>query len=299
MKYMEIIQKSISNAWKFKFLWLFGFFVAAADGGGWGSNLWSDAIKGKEKWGEWGRFGQLGDIYINPIIILYVVLAMLAIWVIFWVLSILSEGALIHGISRKELNLDTNFGECWSYGLNKFFRLLGIMLLAILAVIFMLMFLLTIVVPSFFASKVLGVFLAIMAFICFFILLIPIICVEGWAIRYATLYDVTWLDSIGKGWKLFAANFGKTLGVAFSSFFAQFVMGLLFLISLVIVAIPFIIVGVGNFWIGLIPGVLFGLIILILWSAFIGTFASSVWTIGFMRLTNYEGQPVLEEDLIV
>jgi hypothetical protein len=31
MDYMELVKKSVSNAWNYKFLWLFGFFVAVSD----------------------------------------------------------------------------------------------------------------------------------------------------------------------------------------------------------------------------------------------------------------------------
>ncbi len=287
MRYMDIVRNSLSNAWKYKFLWLFGFFVAAADGSG-NSRLWLHDFD-KRDWG--GHFGHLGPIHISPIIIVYILLAMFAMWIIFWILSVISEGALIHGISRKELNRKVDFSGCWSTGLNKFFRLLGIVFLATLAIIFSILFLAMFIVPSYFASVAIGILATIIALPILLAVILITVCIEGWSIRYAVLHDERWLDAIAKGWSLFKDNIGKTLGVAFSSFFSQFVLGSLLIIGALVLAIPFILVGIANLWLGLVPGLMAGFIIVILVSAFFGTFASSVWTIGFMKLTGLYAQP--------
>lgn len=283
MEYMELVKKSVSNAWNYRFLWLFGFFVSVTDGFG-GGHWWTDKLDRGE---SFGRFGEFGDLYFDPALLVLLAIAAFSLWIIFWVMSVISEGSLIHGISRKELNLKVSFADCWSAGLGKFLRLFGIMLLALLLVIAVLFGLALIVIPSYFAHIGLGIAMTLLALLALFPIILIIICVEGWAIRFAVLNDERWLAAIGKGWQLFIENIGKTLAVAFLSFLTQFVLWCLLAFGIVILAIPFVILGILNLWISLIPGILILIAIIILSSAFFGTFASSIWTLGFMRMTDF------------
>lgn len=284
---MELIKKSVSNAWNYKFLWLFGFFVSVSDGFGGFHGLEEDIDIG-----DWTDRWDFGWFSLDPAILVFLAMAAFAAWVLFWVLSVLCEGSLIHGIFRKELNLPVTFADCWSVGLGKFFRLFGIILLATLAVIFAILSLLLFVVPAYFASVVLGIILTILAIPILILIILAAICVEGWAIRFAVLNNERWLDAISKGWHLFQHNIGRTLAVAFSSLLTQIILWCLLIIAMLILSIPFILAGMANLWLGLIPGVGLGLLIIILSSAYFGVFASSVWTLGFMQMTGlYGSQP--------
>jgi len=285
MEYMKIVEKSFSNAWRYKFLWLFGFFVSVTDGFG-GGHWWTDKM---DRFDNWHSFRDYCCFDIEPALIIMFVLAAVAIWFLFWVMAVLSEGALIHGISRKELNQEVSFKDCWSAGFGKFFRLFGIMLVAIAAVLLSLVGFLVVIVPSYFASTALGVLLTLFAVPLLLAIILLVICVEGWAIRFGMLYDNTWLTAIVKGWSLFKENIWKTLGVAFSSFLAQIVIWVVLLLCTLILAIPFVGIGLYDLWLGLIPGIMLLFVIIVLSSAVFGTFASSVWTIGFMKLTGYDG----------
>lgn len=287
MDYMELVKKSVSNAWNYRFLWLFGFFVSITDGFG-GGHWWTDKL---DRSGYYGRFGDFGAFRIDPAFLILLAMAAFSVWIIFWVMSVISEGSLIHGISKKELNLKVGFADSWSAGLGKFLRLFGIMFVALLVVVAVIFGLILIIVPSYFASIGLGIILTVLALPVLLAIIIVTISVEGWAIRFAVLNDERWLAAIGKGWHLFIDNIGKTLAVAFLSLFAQLILWCLLIIGVAILAIPFVIVGIVNPWLGLIPGVLLGVIIVILSSAFFGTFASSMWTLGFMRITGYVAGP--------
>ena len=283
MDYMELIKKSISQAWRHKFLWLFGFFVSVSDG--FGGFQWMEDLSDKDFRHRWE--GDFGDFYIDPALIAFLILAALALWILFWVMSTLSEGSLIHGVSRKVQNLEVDFADCWSAGLNKFFRLFGIMLMATLLGLFVLFTLIVGVIPMYIAAIPLGIIFTVLGIPILLIFIFVIVMIEGWAIRFAVLYDETWLDAIGSGWRLFRTNIGKSIGVAFSSFLTQIVIFCLLILGLLILAIPLFIVGWDNIWNGLIPGISLLLVVMILSAAFFGTFASSVWTIGFMQLTGY------------
>ncbi len=283
MDYMALVNRSFNNAWKHKFLWLFGFFVAA--GGNGVVHVWDT-----DKDCDWGdRFG-ICPIDFEPAFIIMAVMAAFALWIVFWVMSVLSESALIRGIADKELNQPTNFGLCWSVGLNKFFRLFGIILLATLAAIFAILCMAMVIVPAYIAAVGLGIVLTVLAIPFLVVIIFIATAVEGWAIRYAVLYDDKWLDALGRGWNMLKNNVGKSIGVAISSFLAQLVLWCVLVICCLVLAIPFVIIGYTDLWLGLIPGLIVAIIVIILASAFTGTFASSMWTLGFMQMTGYSGQ---------
>ena len=84
------------------------------------------------------------------------------------------------------------------------------------------------------------------------------------------------------------------IGPVVTSFLAQLILWCLLVIAMLILAIPFILIGTANLWLGLIPGIGLGLLVIILSSAFFGTFASSVWTLGFMQMTGLTGSRAVE-----
>ena len=307
MDYMEIVKRSFKNAWQYKFLWLFGFFVSITDGFG-GGQWWGDKFD-RGDWGHWGdwdyrfkgyrRFEDYLDFHIEPMVIVMAALGILALVIIFWALSVISEGALIRGISRKYHNLKTGFGDCWSVGLNKFFRIFGITLLAFISIFAAIIFLIMIIVPFWFIAKPLGIMVLIMSIPIFFAYIVFVICLEGWAIRYGILFDEDWLSAIGKGWQLFWKNIGQTLGVAFSSFLTQLIAWFVLLLCAIFLAVPLVLLGIYNLWLGLIPGLVLAFFVIVFSSAFFGVFASSVWTLGFMKLTGYSQELKSSESELV
>lgn len=295
MEYMEIVKRSFKYAWEYKFLWLFGLFVSITDGFG-GGHWWTDKLD-RGDWGGWGyrykgynRFEDFFDFHIEPVVILMAAMGILALVVIFWALSVLSEGALIRGISGKHQSIDTNFSDCWSVGLSKFFRLFGITLLAFISIFAVILLLIIMNIPFWLVFKPLGIIITIFSIPLFSAIIVAIVCVEGWAIRFGVLLDKPWLTAISDGFSLFKNNVGKTLGVAFSSFLSQLIIWFVLVFCMLFIAVPFVILGFYNLWLGLIPGLAVVFLIIVLSSAFFGVFSSSVWTLGFVKLTGY-GEP--------
>lgn len=293
MQYMDIIQRSLSYAWKHKFLWIFGFFVAVADGSG-GSHINLKDLKDFDFFGRpipLGRHFDFERIDFDPLFIASLVLALFFVWILFWFLSVLAEGSLINGISRKELNQPTGFSDCLSAGANKFFRLLGIMFIATVLVIAIIFGIIIFLVPAYIVSVPLGIILTIFLIPLLLAIILVIVCVEGWAIRFGVLYDHKFSDCIGNAWNLFKNNVGKTLGVAFSSFITQMIFSIAIILFLILLAIPFVFIGMQNLWLALIPGILLALTIFLISACYLGVFSSSVWTVGFMRLTGFMPSP--------
>jgi len=271
MDYMNLISKSLKNAWKYKFLWLFGFFAASFNGG--------------------GGNGARSHIDIDPGLLLFIIFAAIVLMVFIFLLNTWAEGALIHGIKRKEYDLSTNFSDCSRAGFQHFLRIFGIKIFVFIAVIATLLVMGIFLVPAFFVHKALGLLLLILAIPVFLVVIFMLVMIEGWALRYIVLYDQSWSRAISQAWQLFRTNVGKTIGVAFSSFLTKFLFVILMLIVLLILALPAIIIGVATFGLALIPLIALGVFITIFVSAYLGTFGSWVWTLGFIQLTDYSPPP--------
>lgn len=280
---MALIQRSLRNAWEYKFLWLFGFLVSVADG-------YSGVLSNRDS-NDWEWPKELRHLDIDPSIFILLGMAALSLWIVFWVGSVLSEGALIHGIYRREQNLNTGFADCWAAGLRYFLRLFGIILLATITGLTSVLVLVILVVPGYSIAAPLGILLTILAVPALLVLIVLVVCVEAWALRFAVIHNLPWLEAIQQGWRLFSGNVGRTLAVALSSVFTQFVFGCVFILGLVLLAIPFVIVGMIDLWTAVIPGAIVGLVLVLAAPAYLGTFASSLWTLGFMGLTGHQIRP--------
>ena len=179
-----------------------------------------------------------------------------------------------------------SFGECWSKGVDKFWRVLVILVLTGLAMAIPIVFVILLLIPAFIASPALG-------FILLFLIVVPVILavifvfesICAWGIRFAVLDDVQCFDAIGKGWQMLRDNFGKTFGVALTTTIVQIVYGIACFIGVLIIAIPFILIGLGSPVGAIVMGAPFLLIIIIVISAYIGLFRSSIWTIAYMQMT--------------
>ncbi len=279
LDYRGLVTKSLRNAWEYKFLWLFGFFAAGSEGI---FRIFSNIDKRNQI--------DLGSIGIEPFIVMWTVLAALLLGIIFFVMSVLSEGAMIHGIVRKESGNNVTLSECWSKGIDKFWRLFVMVILLAIAVVFFLLFLAMLVVPGFFAHWVLGVILIAIAVPVFIAAIFVAETVTAWGIRFAVIENLSWSDSFLNGWKMLKENFGKTFGVALSSILTQIVGSITFFLAVMVLAIPFVVLGFANLWLGLIPGIMFGLVVILLFGAYFGVFQSSIWTLAFMKIRAAEPQ---------
>jgi len=274
MDYMNIISRSLQNAWKYKFLWLFGLFVGWSGGGSGGSGR-----VGSDHW------------HIDPGLLALIIVGALFVGLIVFLLNIWSEGALIHGIRQKESNQPTDFTDCSRRGWKKFGSIFGIKILAFIAVIGVIIASAIFLVPAFLASVVLGILLCLLFVPALIVVIFMIVAVESWALRFAIIRDMSWEASITQGWQLLKSRTSKTIGVALSSFLTKFVFGIMLVFMGLILALPAILIGIASLGLALIPMIAFGVILLLLFTAYLGTFGSSVWTIGFMQLTEEETAP--------
>lgn len=282
MDYWKLVKDSIRNGWEYKFLWLFGFLVVGADAfPGFVTNISNLGSSGNGYRREMLR--DL-DVYIEPAMIAIVVASALFLLLLFWILGVLSEGALIHGVVRKYKGEKVTFGDCWSVGTDKFWRLFGVLFILGVVAAMVSISVMIIVLPSFIASVALGVVLILFAIPVIMAIVFTVEAVSAWAIRFAVIDDEPWLECIGKGWRMLRDNFGKTFGVALSAVLSQFVMVIIFIIVAIIAAIPFVILGVITLGLGIALGILAAVAFLIVTNAFFGVYKSSLWTLAFLEI---------------
>ena len=268
MDYAKLITKSLQTAWKYKYLWLFGFFLEVLDGG--------DNIRHSRH-----------DWHPDPGIIVLIIFAALFLFLILWLLSVLSEGALIHGVSRIELGKKTSLSDCFTAGLGHFPKIFGIKLLATIVIFAVILGSAMFLVPAFVAAPGLGLVVAMFILPFMIVIAFIVVSIEAWSVRYVVLQKKSWREAIEFGWHMLKTNVGKTIGVALSSVLVKILIVIAALLCMAFLAIPFVLMGLASLWLGLIPGIFVGSIILILLTGYMGVYGSALWTYAFVEITGY------------
>jgi len=280
--YIELAKRSLSNAWNYRFLWLFGVFVGAGDFFGFFNNAFKEDSETLRHLGIDRSFSDFPEIGIALIIALLMLGLLVAI--IMLVMGVISEAALIFGIKRKELGQEVTFGECWSTGISKFLRVLGIFIISVVVGITSFIIFLILVIPVFLESVAAGIVMVVIALPFLILIMFVIEAVLAWAMRLAVYDDISFADSLSGGLTMFRENIGPTILVGLSSIACQIGFFIVAFMAFFIIAIPFIILGLVVPYVAIGMGVIIGLVAMILISAFTGVFKSSIWTIAYMHL---------------
>ena len=275
MDYGGLVKRALEIMWKFKYLWVFGFFLEFGSGGGGGFGNLPDKIKAPV-----GDF--LGGALIGAIVLL--VLVGLVVFVLFLIMYIISQGGLIHCVSRIESGEKPTLRDGWNAGIANFWRILGI------AIIMLIFFFATAVVTVgpfvvlLIVYKILGLLSAIILIPLFMVLFIAIMLVNLYAYRVCIIEGKRVFDSITGGWEMLKSNLGKTLIVALIGIGSTIVYVIGFLIVGLFLALPFIVLGAINLFLGIALGVIVGLIYIAVVSGAWGAYIDSLWTLAFMEM---------------
>ena len=286
---------------KFKYLWILGFFTAFLGNGGeyqilfkqiglvanqtdsivtWHDNL--NAILPKLNL----SFGNVA----NVVIYLIIAFAFLAL---FLSLCVASFGGLVKGSALANNNEKLTIRNLWKLGYNKFWPILG---LIILGKIIVYGFLALVLVPLMLATFVQGhTALNALIILLTFLIFIPLTIIVSLATKYATAYvmleNQEFWKSFKNGWRLFAANWLVSLEMALVLFLINITATIVLLaLASIFLALPFFF---GVFHTIDAPSLFdllmnFGVTLIILASIFIGAglavFQTSAWTLLYLRL---------------
>jgi hypothetical protein len=278
MTIVDIVKEGLLYARTRRSLWLFGFFVGIWSGG---SNGGSNDSGGGDAFGGLAAAGILatsGSLLASLAVLLVVVS------VVFLVLRFVGEGALIEGVVRARKGGAMSTREGFRAGWSHWGVLIRIALLYFAATLASLALVGAVCVVAFQAFGVAGAVLAgIPSLVVAVPWLVTLYLVQAFAGRIAVLENRRAVDAIGKarlflhgrllhGLKLIVATFLGTLAITLAGMLlfvpvALLLVGLMRLLPMVaVLAIAGVV---------LVP-------LVCVFTAMIGTFRSSVWTIGYL-----------------
>jgi hypothetical protein len=261
--------------WKFKYLWIFGLFLDFGAGGGEGFVRLPDRFK-----------IPITDFFegISLSIIILLVLAGLVVFLIYLILNIISQGGLIHCVSRIERGENSTLRDGWNVGVKNFWRILGIGIMILIFVLGSIVITFGPFVLLLIVNKTIGLLSLIIFIPLFLVLLIPIIFIELYANRVCIIEGKGIFDSIVGGWEMLKSNLGKSLVLALIGIVSTIVYVIGFLIVGLFLAIPFIVLGIIKLFLGIALGVSVGLIYLAIASGIWGTYIDTFWTLAFLEM---------------
>lgn len=269
MTISEIVREGFHYARTCKSLWVFGFFVGIASGGSGGG-------------GGGGRGGG-GGLSLSAVEMVPLLIVACVVVLAITMMRFISEGALIEGVMRARHGGAMTTGEAFRAGLAHWGVLLRIALIYFAVTIGSLLLL---AAPATVALRALGaaggIALGIPTFLVGVPWLVTIYLVQAFAARIAVLENRNALDAIAKarlflhgrlmhGLTLMAASLAGTLLMTVAAIVAMLpvVLMLIALIPILRVA-PVVVIGC----VLLLPAIF-------VLTAILGTFRSSVWTIGY------------------
>jgi membrane-anchored glycerophosphoryl diester phosphodiesterase (GDPDase) len=272
--YWDLVSRSVKLAWKHKFLWFFGFFASA---GGGNVGQWT------EEGGEWVR-----DFFYQHLeLLVLIAVGVVILWLVFLVMNIISTGGLIRSISDAGKDRPISFGATWRAGLGTFWRLLGLSVLAVLTFLVVSAVCLFPIIMSVLGGAP-GVAIAVLIGAVLFVPYIAFLFLLAFTVTYAereiVLFGADVFDALREGWGLTKRFLWKSMGVWLVMLLSGLVYGLGLVIALAFVAIPFVLIGMGNLVAGLVLGIPVALALVVVATGAYTTFAYSVWTKAYETL---------------
>jgi hypothetical protein len=303
MDYFGIIRRAFEITIRRRFLWVFGFIVALAGGGGGfrGFSYFSDSGQ------SMARLGRFATAYLGVLILVGLILFLL--WLVIWILSLISQAGLVSSVNKIERGEETSLGDGFSIGAHYFWRVLGLSIILGLIIFFLVLLIaLPVVAVIIFASQAnaVGAGLAVPAIFClvlgiiFLVFLLVLFAaflgvIFIYALRYIVLKDKRVFISIGEAWRLIRANLGATLAMFLLLLLMSAGVGIVLAIPALVIGIPAFLAFLGGVTIGnvyLIVVASLGFFFLLLTVSFLRgifeTFHSTAWTLTYLELTKLE-----------
>lgn len=306
MDYGHVISQAFRITWKYKFLWIFGLFL-----GGFGANF-NFGTGNFQSSPESSRVFRATALWAaaNIGIIIAAGLLFLFIGLIFFVLSIIAQAAVVGAADQAETSQIPTFGTSLQVGLTYFWRVLGLLLLVflmVMAVLLILLIPLGILIYLVVSNQSPAIILLIVLFaFLFFIIFIPFAIVIGlvqhYALRYLVLSEKKVGEAIGMGWKLVRTHLGTTLLLWLLSAALGIAAGIGLVIIGLIIGLPVILLFVFLFSLGfsiakLAMAFVAGLVLLLLFvflGGIIQVYFSCYWTLAWRQLAGETAGPSKE-----
>jgi hypothetical protein len=277
MTIFEITRQAFYYARTCRSLWLFGFIVGVASGGSNGGGGGGDGNAGGA-----AAVGRLLHLSVTQTVAM--ALAALAVVVAAIVLRFVSEGALIEGVVRARrggtMSVREGFRAGWAH--------LGVLVRIGLAYVAATMAsIVVLAIPAVLAFRAMGpvggAVLAIPAVLVAIPWLVTLALVQAFAFRIAVIENRHALDAIAKARLFLHGRLVHGLRLLVATFLGTFAIGL----AAAVVLVPVVLLLVGLVRVLRVAPVivLAGMVLLpaaCVLTAVLGTFRSSVWTLGYL-----------------
>jgi hypothetical protein len=276
--YWGIVTRSAGIAWNHKFLWLFGFFAASGGGGGGNSMNWKDY-----------GVDEIRDFFMSHIgMMVAIIMGLVLLWLVLFVLNLISKGALLSCISRADDGERIRFEEGWYAGIRAFWGMLGIAVTAL--VVFLVVTavcVLAVVLPLIggAAGVAIAILIGAVLFIPYVVFLFLLTFTVIYAEREYVIAGGGVADALSTGWNLTKTYFWQSLLMWLVSFVSSMAFVVSLLVVLLAIAIPFILIGIASPVVGLMLGIPVGLVVLVLVISAYSTYEHSLWTLMYRDLT--------------
>jgi hypothetical protein len=266
----DIIRDSFKLAWKYKYLWLFGLFVAGNSVGNIGGDL------------EPADFDAAYEWFLAALVA--IVLIGFAVLVVVMVLHVISKSALIYNVYQIETGGAHSISGGWDFGVQRFWPMLGVTLLQLVVAVAFIVVLILIEVAFFLVHIALGFFSLLFALPALFAGLMTISLVWTYAERFVALETRGVIESLGEGMTLLRSQWRPSLLMLL----VKIGIGLAFAFGLVGVGAALFLPAVALWVISKPLAIVYGVLVLlpftVLLTSYIGTFDSAVWTKVFLQL---------------
>lgn len=291
MDYFGLIKKAYKMTLEHRFLWIFGLFASAA--GGYGAN-WLSGSSYQPSETDYSKYsGTMNEIWTNfgtEIIIGLIILFIISI--IFFVLSVVSDGALVSAVSKLSKEEKTDFGSSFKIGLKNFWRIWGTMIIYLLMIlaslcIWIMPVSLLVIINSYILAVIWGL---LFLFICLaFWILIGLIA--PYSLRVIVLQNKGVWDSIRESLHLVRENLAPVVLMYLILFAVNIGFSAVFTLAILIAGGLLGAIGFGIFLASPIVAIVYGVIAaiafciaLVLISAAYSAFYSSVITLTYEKL---------------
>lgn len=230
INYIDILKRSWKITWNNKHLWWFGLFITLASGGsfnyrGFGSNEQSKNL-GEQIMAFTGQ---------HLAIVLFAGLALLIIFIILGVLSIISRGALIRSAHKITEGTPITFKAGFAFGKKYFWRIFAIsVVLSLIALLIIFVMAIPIVFLFISHSNVLGAILTLLGIILFIPLMILLAYLRIFGTLYVVLGDLAIQPALENAYALFRKNIISSIVMSL----VFLITGIIFCFALLIALIP-------------------------------------------------------------
>ena len=269
----EIISNAFRLAWRHKYLWLFGLFAGSGFGGGgrfFGDDWGGERIEAVKAY----MLAALATIILIGFIVGMVVL----------VLHVITKSALIYNVYQIHTGGTHSLSGGWDFGVRRFWPMLGVTLLEILAFLILIGGIIIVEVMIFIVSVPLGVLSLLLALPLGIALIVLLLLTWTYAERFVALENRGVVDALAEGWALLRSQLKPSLLMLLAKIAIAIVAGVATMIVVLVIGAPAIALWLVSKPLAVVYGILLLVPVMVVINSYFGTFDSAVWTRVFLML---------------